>query len=238
MTSETTRFMQSFDINDLEAIIEDVKHAKHMVRIGVFGGSFDPVHLGHLIIARSIMEYEKLDWVLFVPARLSPYKKNTYFSPEERFKMLCAAIEGEDQFAVTDIELNRTGPSFTIDTLRDIRALINNDGGQLSSGKAHGKAEMFFILGVDSLIEMEKWKEPHAIANECTILVAKRPSFENYPVPDAIINRSFFVETPLVSISSTWIRERLIAGKSVRYLVPEAVEKYLYSYMKKRRQSE
>ena len=183
-----------------------------MKQIGLFGGTFDPVHAGHLIIAQSVLEELGLDTVLFIPSAHPPHKQSDImFSPEERFSMLARAIQGNPRFRVSDIEMNRQGPSYTIDTIREIKSTLSAD------------TALSFIIGRDNLFEISAWKEPFAIIGECRIIVADRPVGAADPIPDWLVDSIELVRVPLIEISSSDIRARIRTGRSIRYLVPDAV---------------
>ena len=183
-----------------------------MKQIGLFGGTFDPVHAGHLIIAQSVLEELGLDTVLFIPSAHPPHKQSDImFSPEERFSMLARALQGNTRFRVSDIEMNRQGPSYTIDTIREIKSTLSAD------------TAFSFIIGRDNLFEISAWKEPHAIIGECRIIVADRPVDAADPIPDWLVDSIVLVRVPLIEISSSDIRARIRTGRSIRYLVPDAV---------------
>lgn len=181
-------------------------------RIALFGGTFDPVHLGHLIIAETLREQAGLDTVVFIPAANPPHKHHELmFDAIRRYALLQAAVAGNPGFALSDIELVRGGTSYTIDTIRDMKA-----------GFPAG-TELLFIVGRDNLYEIEQWKSPRDIVRECRILVADRSCANSRDIPQWLAERIEQVETPLIQISSTDIRQRIREGKSIRYLVPEAV---------------
>jgi len=190
-------------------------------RIGIFGGTFDPVHNGHLIIADALHERAGLDKVLFVPSARPPHKGSEIrFSAEERLHMLMLAIDGDPRFSVSDIELRREGPSYTIDTIREIKR-------SLGAG-----TEVLFIVGMDNLYEIGMWKNPKGIVDECRILAARRVCDIDGKVPEWLMRRVIVVDAPLVEISSSDIKKRLREGRSIRYLVPEVVRKAIASFSK------
>ena len=181
-------------------------------RIGLFGGTFDPVHTGHLIIAETVCEQANLDVVMFIPSANPPHKnRELMFNADQRFKMLSEAIKDNPHFVVSNIEMQREGPSFTIDTIRKIKADLPPD------------TEISFIVGRDNLYEMETWKETEAILEECTILAADRICGKKDDIPDWLKKKVVFVKVPLIEISSSEIRERIRESKSIRYLVPDVV---------------
>ena len=183
-----------------------------MKKIGLFGGTFDPVHTGHLIIAQSVRESLGIDSIIFIPSARPPHKNtDIMFTPEERYSMLSAALEGNPHFLISDIEMKRQGPSYTIDTIKEIKSSVAPN------------TELYFIVGCDNLVEISSWKEPQAIISECGIVAAGRPGHENDTIPGWLMNAITLVHTPLIDISSSDIRARIREGKSIRYLVPDAV---------------
>ncbi|MFO0965540.1 MAG: nicotinate-nucleotide adenylyltransferase [Gemmataceae bacterium] len=194
------------------------------MRLGVFGGTFDPVHVGHLILAEECRERARLDRVLFIPAARPPHKlerQRTAF--HHRAEMLELAIAGHGQFRVDRMEEERSGPSFTVHTLQ---ALKERDSA----------AELFLILGSDSLVDLPRWYEPVAILELATLLIVERPGV---PALSAGAIRAplalapgfpFRLETvamPLLEISSSDLRRRVAEGRTIRYQVPRAVEIYI-----------
>ncbi len=180
-------------------------------KIGLFGGTFDPVHIGHLIIAESVGEYAGLDTVIFIPSANPPHKSSDMmFSAEERFKMLSLAVNDNPRFVVSDVEMKRDGPSYTIDTIKEMKAAFPQD------------TELLFILGMDNLFEIDLWKNPHEIIKECKLLVARRVCDECGEIPVWLKEYVEMVDVPLIGISSSDIRRRIKNGESIRYLVPDA----------------
>ena len=178
------------------------------VRVGVFGGTFDPVHVGHLAIANAALESVPLDRVLFVLARRSPLKERGPVAPEEdRLRMLELAVAGEPRFAVSQIELDREGPSYTVDTLERLA----------------GDDHLFLILGSDAIADFPRWKDPDRIAKLATLVVADRPGAPAR-LGDAPI---VAFDAPRLDISSRELRARAARGLSLRYLVPEPAWKHI-----------
>ena len=195
------------------------------MRIGLFGGSFDPIHLGHLILAEQCREQAQLDQVWFVPSAMSPLKQSgPVGSNRQRLEMVQIAIAGHGGFQACEIELDRGGVSYTVDTLRGLRTSRPDD-------------EWFLIIGGDSLVNFSKWREPAEICRLAIPLVYSRPSSPAdlsvlRPFVDA--NRMAEIEQnairpTLIDISSTELRQRVAVGQSIRYLTPRAVEKYIES---------
>jgi nicotinate-nucleotide adenylyltransferase len=180
-------------------------------RVGVFGGTFDPVHVGHLAIALAALESVPLDRVLFVPARRSPLKdRDPLASVADRVTMLESAIANEPRFGLSALELERDGVSFTVDTLEALRP----------------EGDLFLILGSDALADLARWRAPDRIRELATILVAARPGA---PEPDPM-HRARAFDAPRLDISSRELRSRAARGMSLRYLVPDAV----WEHIKKR----
>lgn len=184
-------------------------------RIGVFGGTFDPIHLGHLIAGQDVLETMALDRLYFVPARRSPGKESDPSAGgTRRLEMVREAVRGDDRMVALDNELRRTPPSYTVDTLSELAA-------------SHPSAQLFLILGVDQWAGFGEWRSPREIARLAEIVVVtregeppgeRRPSFEDRPAPDI-----HELSVTRIDISSTLIRDRVRRGRSIRFLVPEGV---------------
>ena len=182
-------------------------------RLGILGGTFDPVHCGHLLLARHVLEALHLDRVLFVPAADPPHKSEVPAPPEHRWRMVCAAVEGHDGLEASDLELRRPGVSYTVDTLRRLRDERPGD-------------ERFLIIGADNVPELESWHDPEGILELAAVVAGSRVEAGDLPV-GAFSDRVERVDTPIFDISSTEIRRRVRAGLPVRCLVPDAVERYI-----------
>ncbi|MFL5401530.1 MAG: nicotinate-nucleotide adenylyltransferase [Gemmatimonadales bacterium] len=182
--------------------------------IGLFGGSFDPVHHGHLIVAQVAREQLGLDVIRFVPAREQPFKRGRHHtSAEHRAAMLSLALAGTSGFAVETAELSRPGPSYTIDTLRDLH---QRDPG----------ANLVLLLGADAAAELPAWHETERIRDLARVVVFARPGAA---IPD-IPGISTTIEVPAIDISATGIRERVRRGQSVKYWVPDSVAEYISAH--------
>ena len=176
------------------------------MRLGVYGGAFDPPHLGHLVAASDACDALRLDRLLWIPSAVHPLKA-VRTAADVRLEMVRAAIGGDPRFVADDLELRRTGPSYTVDTLRALRA-------------REPGAELFFLTGADNLRDLPRWREPDEIVRLATLAVVSRagdslPADAPYPAQAVTVTR--------VDVSSTEIRRRVAAGLSIRYLVPEAV---------------
>ena len=182
------------------------------MKVGIFGGTFDPPHFGHLIAAQDAYAELALDKIVFIPARIPPHKQlENVTAAAVRLAMIQAATAGDERFEVSDVELHRTGPSFTVDTLRELR--------QTRSGDA-----FFLLLGVDQVREFQTWREPQSILENAELVMLARGGIEEVPEGD-ILHKT--VQVTRVDVSSTLIRERVRAGRPIRYLVPAAVEKII-----------
>ncbi|HEX9615195.1 MAG TPA: nicotinate-nucleotide adenylyltransferase [Bacteroidota bacterium] len=183
-------------------------------RIGIFGGSFDPPHLGHLIAAEVARQASSLDAVIFVPAFQPPHKLRTSSArPAQRMEMTRLAVRGNRCFSVSDYEIRRGGISFTVDTLR---ALVER----------HPSSEFSLIIGADSFVEFSSWKSPDEIIRMAGLLVYPRTGYER-PSTGMSLPPAEFLRAPVIDLSSSMIRRRVREGLSVRYLVPVPVERYI-----------
>lgn len=186
-------------------------------RLGILGGTFDPIHSGHLILAEQLKEELKLQKVIFIPSANPPHKENYFVSSaKDRLKMVKIAIRDNPDFLISDIELKREGKSYTIDTLTQLKKLYKDYG-------------LFFLLGSDAIDELPTWKEPDKIFQKVKVVVALRPGFNRIDPENRFVRRSLVVPINGLNISSTQIREKIRIGKSIRYLVPPGVEKFIRS---------
>ena len=185
------------------------------MRTCLFGGTFDPPHIGHLLVAQTVCEAENFDKILFIPAFQPPHKDD--ISPvDERLAMLELAEEGNPNFEISDVELKRRGVSYTIDTVKSIKEEMKL--------KSH---EIFYLIGSDSLLEFQNWKDPKGILNECQVLVAIRPGFRPSDIPSWILQKIQFANIPRFEISSSNIRHRWVENKTIRYMVTLPVWEYI-----------
>ena len=184
------------------------------MKTGVFGGSFDPIHWGHLVLAEEACLAAGLDRILLVPAGRPPHKRAVALSPyEHRLAMTRLAVEGLPGFEVSDVEADGEGPHYTCDTLARLAAL--RPGEALS-----------FLLGSDSLKDMPGWRHPERILADYPLVVLPRPGFVAASAPADFLARATLVEGVQVALSSTLVRRRLAEGSDVRFLVPAAVRDY------------
>ncbi len=191
------------------------------MNIGVLGGTFDPIHKGHLMLAEEAEARFNLREVIFVPAGLPWLNKGPVTAAEHRVEMVRLAIEDKPHFKLSAIEIERAGPSYTVDTIAQMRA-------ELDTGD-----ELFFILGCGSLNELPQWKEPSRLIEMCYLVAAPRPGYlpPNLKALEALMpgisQRVMLLDKPRVDISASAIRDRVAKGLSVYHLVPEAVNKYI-----------
>ena len=196
-----------------------------MDRILLFGGSFDPLHCGHLIVSRFIAEQLGLAHIVLIPSAAPPHKLDRILTPASHRLAMCQSVAVEDpQFEVSDCELGRPGPNYTIHTIEHFRT---------AAGRA---AEYCWLIGMDSLSELPTWHRADELVDACTIITAARPGFA---APDDTVLagrfsraqiarlRQHIAESPRIDISGTDIRARVAAGRSIRYLVPEPVRRYI-----------
>ena len=187
-------------------------------KIGLFGGTFDPVHIAHLIIADRVLEQAGLDFILFVPGAIPPHKQNRKISPGEiRYQMLQLALQDNPCFLADDLELQRGRISYTIDTIN-----------QLYKNYPLDARSVYLIIGADNLLDFHNWKKPHEIVEKCHIIAVRRPysQFDRHKMKIDIPYMQ--IEAPLLEVSSSDIRQRVRQGKSIRYLVPSRVERFIY----------
>lgn len=191
------------------------------MRVGILGGTFDPVHRGHLLLARAALEELRLGKVLFVPAG-RPWRKadRDVTSPKYRLSMLQLALEGEGAFEIATLELEREGPSYSVDTLEALKREEPQD-------------ELFFILGEDALVDLPNWARPGRILELAALVVARRAGVGRSAVEEAgrrlpgLLDRAVWLKMPLVEISASDIRDRVRSGLPIGDLVPQSVEKYI-----------
>ena len=182
------------------------------MRIGVFGGTFDPPHIGHLILASDAVDALRLDRLIFVPASAQPFKVDTpaIANPADRLEMVRLAVGEESRYAVDDTEIRREGLSYTVDTLEEI-------------ARRNPEAELFLLIGQDMLGGFGGWKRPERIRELATLAVMQREDAGAVPRDKGVVA----ISTRRVDVSSTEIRERLASGKSIRGFVPDLVARFI-----------
>lgn len=193
------------------------------MKLGILGGTFDPIHIGHLIIAQEAAARVGLDEVLFIPTGQPWMKAGRPVSPaHHRMEMLSLALECNPQFKASSIEIERPSPSYTVDTLI-----------ALQEGVARGSA-LFFILGMDSIQNLHRWHQPERLFDLCTLLVVSRPGHTDFDwasldrIRPGARDKVNFIEGPYIGISGAEIRRRVSQGLPITYWLPRAVERYIY----------
>lgn len=187
-------------------------------RIGIIGGTFDPVHNGHLIAAETVRQELHLDKIIFMPNGQTTYKRGETTEGEKRFRMTCLAVRSNSGFCVSSLEIDRKGTSYTVDTIEEIKKRCDSD------------AEIYFIMGADVLDDITCWKGFDRMANMCRFAAVTRPGYSGGAGADKMRSRGAsvcFVEAPAMDISSSAIRNNVRKGKSVKYLMPEETEKFM-----------
>ena len=189
-----------------------------MKKIGIMGGTFDPIHVGHLMIAEAVWDEYKLEKVLFIPSANPPHKPDVMTSARHRFNMTLLATCSNPHFEVSSIEMDRTGPSYTIDTIKALKKIYGDD------------TDFYFIIGADCIHELPSWHKIDELLKICKFIATKRPS---YKLDLSIIAKEFsdyniqLLETPELEISSTDIRQRIKKGYSIQYITTEQVQQYI-----------
>jgi nicotinate-nucleotide adenylyltransferase len=190
------------------------------VHVGILGGTFNPPHLGHLVCAQEAYLQLQLDQVMLMPARIPPHKPvEREPGVEHRLELCRLAVEGDDRFTVSDLELARPGPSYTVDTLDELTSRSPSN-------------ELFLIVGGDVAAGLPEWREPERVLGLATLAVAKRRGTSLASVEAALQSlrggdRARFFRMPQIGVSSTLVRERVRAGEAIRYIVPDQVGDYI-----------
>ena len=185
-------------------------------RLGVMGGTFDPIHYGHLVTAEEALDQFELEGVLFVPTGLPWMKEHEVVSPAEaRYLMTVIATASNPLFTVSRIEVEREGPTYTVETLRALKADLD--------------ADLFFITGADAILEIVQWKHRDELFALAQFIAATRPGYDvaGFGVPGEARDAVTVMNVPALAISSTDIRDRVAAGRPIHYLVPEGVKSYI-----------
>lgn len=196
------------------------------INIGILGGTFDPVHMGHLILAQEVLQSANLDKILFIPAGLAPHKDNEKIvDSKHRLNMLLLATEGNSQFEISTIEIEKKTLSYTYETLYQLKSIYKKD-------------TLYYIIGADNVFNIETWKSFEELFKLCDLLVALRPGFDK----KSVIKKSNqliykynakiqVLDIPLIDISSSDIKKAIIKKKSIKYLVPESVGEYIREHL-------
>ncbi|MDD2401887.1 MAG: nicotinate-nucleotide adenylyltransferase [Clostridia bacterium] len=197
-------------------------------RIGLMGGTFDPIHQGHLVTAESARSEFSLDKVIFVPSGQPPHKKKLPISNKEhRYLMTVLATAVNPYFEVSRVEIDRPGESYAIDTVRYFRSMMDE------------ASELFFITGADAILEIVNWKDVKGLFDRCSFIAATRPGFDLSILRDELLNKISInylekiipLEVPAMAISSSNIRHRIENNRTIKYLLPDEVENFIYKNM-------
>jgi nicotinate-nucleotide adenylyltransferase len=201
--------LQAFNINHFLSLFVSG------MNLGIFGGAFNPPHIGHLVAAESVREQLRLDKVIFVPSADPPHRTDVgRATAKARLEMTRLAIQGNTTFEVSDIEVVRPGKSYTIDTITAFHAL-------------YPKVKLCLLIGSDNLAEFHTWKSPREIITMCDLIVFPRPGFSVSDVKNEFTKAAEVVNVPHVGISASEIRRKVRMGKSIRYLVTRGVAEYI-----------
>jgi len=185
------------------------------MKIGIFGGTFDPIHHGHLIVAEYVREHVGLDRIIFIPTDISPHKQAANpASAKDRLAMLREAIRSNPFFESTDLEVARGGVSYTVETLRTLKQRSPAD-------------ELYLLIGADNIADFLSWREPGEIVRLAQIIVMNRPGFKRTAPDSPLLRNVIHCDVPNIDISATEIRRRLLKGLPISYLVPPSVAKYI-----------
>lgn len=210
---------------ELSSMVDGSIDLSRVRRLGLMGGTFDPIHLGHLVTAEAALTSFKLDKVLFIPSGQPPHKTEKIVSPrEQRWLMTELAVVTNPFFEVSPVEVHRTGYSYSADTVSYFKSVVGS------------KCELYFITGADAILEILTWKKLDELFAGCTMIAATRPGFQydamkdrlRHMLRDEYLEKIITIEVPAMAISSTDIRDRVANGRSIKYLVPEPVEQFIY----------
>ncbi len=202
------------------------------IKYGIMGGTFDPIHIGHLVLAEEVRNKLNLDKIIFIPSGNPPHKDSKNVTePIHRYEMTLLATISNPNFEISSVEIDRTGKTYTVDTIKELRQ------------KCKTNAEFYFITGADSILDLPNWKNVNELLHLCKFVAATRPGFklkkmeEKIKELEELHNKNIYtIIVTALQISSTDIRNRIRDGHSVKYLLPESVEDYIYKnklYFKK-----
>ncbi len=203
---------------------KETLHLQKASRVGIMGGTFDPIHQGHLVTAEAARSKFKLDKVVFVPSGRPPHKRGqTIVGGENRYLMTVIATSTNPYFEVSRTEIDRQGESYAIDTVRYFKSIMNYD------------SELFFITGADAILEIVTWKDVEELLESCKFIAATRPGFDldklrerlSSKLSEVHLRKIVDINVPAMAISSTDIRDRVKKGYPIKYLLPEAVENFI-----------
>ncbi len=198
---------------------------KNYNKIAIMGGTFNPIHIGHLVAAEAVRQELGIERVIFIPTGNSPHKENDPMYNEHRYLMAVLATVTNPYFEVSRMEIDRTGKSYTVDTVKELRYMCSKD------------CEIYFITGADAIEQILTWKDPEELLSICRFVAVTRPGYDKTRLEKTIntLKKKYkgnivFLEVPALSISSTDIRNRVVANKTIKYLVPDSVENYILKF--------
>ena len=187
-----------------------------MTKVGIIGGSFDPIHSGHLITANFVLEQRRLHKIIFIPCNISPHKTQVVAAENNhRLEMVKLAIDNNPRFECSDLEIQKGGISYTVETFKELKNKFD---------------EIELIIGYDNLVTFDKWKDPDEIIKIAKLIVLRRSIGSRDIHTNKYYGEAIYVDTPIIEISSSEIRERVLKNLPIDYLVPEAVKKYIYKF--------
>jgi nicotinate-nucleotide adenylyltransferase len=199
-----------------DALMTSGRKTKALPGLGILGGTFDPIHNGHLIAAQALLEKLHLSKILFLISAHPPHKSSDELSPwDDRLQMVALAIQDNERFKLSEVERKRTGPSYTFETMKTLQTRYGR------------RFRLHFIVGADSILEIFTWRQPERLLDSGALVVIPRPGFDLGKLDRKVKEKVTIVQTPLVEISSSDIRRRVRQRRSIRYLVPQEVENYI-----------
>ena len=183
------------------------------MRVGLYGGIFDPIHNAHLLIAQFIKEDLKLDKVIFIPSGI-PLHKKVFWPADKRLKMVKTAVADNPFFEISTLEIENVGVSYSVDTIQKLKAELKLP-----------KEDLIWIVGSDNFVDFDKWKNPTRIFELCTVVVFPRTAGDYARAPEEFSSKAIYLKhAPIIEISSTQVRDRVAKGQSVKYFVPQVIE--------------
>jgi len=196
--------------------MKEPRSKKDLPRLGVLGGTFDPIHNGHLIVAEALRENLDLAQVLFLLSAHPPHKNaSAVASWQDRLQMIKLAVKENPHFQTSDVEITRDGPSYTVETLEQLQTRYGQ------------RYQVLFVVGADSILEIFTWHQPERLLASRSLVVVPRPGYDLNDMDPQVAEKVTVVQTPLIEISSSDIRQRVREGRSIRYLVPQEVATYI-----------
>lgn len=199
--------------------MSETQDAKGLPKLGVLGGTFDPIHNGHLIVAGDLLEKLDLAQVLFLLSARPPHKNSSAVASwQDRLQMVRMALKDNPRFQASDIEIKRDGPSYTVETMDQLQARYGS------------KYRVLFVMGADNIFDVFTWHEPQRLLASRSLVVVPRPGCDLRDLDPEVTKKITLVQTPLIEISSSDVRQRVREGRSIKYLVPEEVATYIYRH--------